>query len=222
MEKSLTKYMVIDLTILSVIGFILEIFCVRFSAVVFNSPPAMVISLLIVFIAVARWNLWGLVITPVLALGVFLGGNWIEYASLKAIYDWRYCLASMIGLLTTGVNVIWYKIFGTKKVINGYALPCVVFLNFLLFALVHWLSYDIITLGTSAYSISTFWSSLFGCFVLLVGSYVLRSQGILCNMKQKFIDDKKEFELMEKDKNFRIKENPEEEPSADGDSKEQE
>ena len=81
--------MAFDLTILTIIGFVIEIFLIKFGAAVFIGAPFMGITLLIVFLAVARWNLWGLITAPIMAGAVWIGGIMVEIPYLKAVYDWR-------------------------------------------------------------------------------------------------------------------------------------
>ena len=112
--------MVFDLFILTAIGFVLEIFAVKFSGAVFKCAPSAAISLLIVFVAVVRWNWWGLLSVPFMALGVYLGGVNMDYFDyLRAVYDWRMYLSSAAGLSMIGLNSIFFIKFKTKKIINN-------------------------------------------------------------------------------------------------------
>ena len=60
---------------------------------------------------------------------------------------------------------------------------------------------------------SGFIYNLIALVILTVGTLIFRSQGIVCNVKQKFIDDKRNALLDEEDKKFSIEEAPEEESS---------
>ena len=58
--------MAFDLLTITIVGFILEVLCVKFGSTVFYGTPFICISFLMVFIAVVRWNLYGLIIVPIL------------------------------------------------------------------------------------------------------------------------------------------------------------
>ena len=146
--------MLFDLFALAIIGFILEMLAVKFSAFVFISVPTTAISLLMVFVAVARWNLWGLLICPVLALGTIVGGQQIEIPYLAAVYDHNISISGLaifisafVGLLTTGLNVISYK-KNTSRIINSPWMMLVLIFNYIVFCLVQIAVYRLITAGT--------------------------------------------------------------------------
>ena len=96
MINSVKKYMIVDLVMLAVIGFILEFLCVKFSGTVLYAAPSVTIALLIAFIAVTRWNLWGLLICPVLALATLGGGSQIEISYMSAVYDYKLYISMII------------------------------------------------------------------------------------------------------------------------------
>lgn len=226
--------MVMDLLILTIIGCILEFLAVRLGSTVFNGCITAGFSLLITFIAVTRWNLYGLIVCPFLALATFLGGRQIaELSFLRETYDWKLALATGIGLCTMGVNVIFYKKIGTSNVINSLGFIGLFFLDYLLFTFIQFVFYrlltspDFIHVGERYFEIvitneegisetvrknlcqlgeGGIIYNIFGLCVLIIGSYVLRSQGVICNAVQRLIDDKKNAELDRIDKNFSIQE----------------
>ena len=237
-----------DLIMLTFIGGLLEVFTTKFATVVFNGTPFMCISLLIVFIAVARWNLWGLLTIPLLALTTMLGGKWSEANYLAMVYDWRMYLSTVLSLCMVGVNVIFFKKSTTKYVASqplymillmllDYALVCVVqILLYRLFCagtLAHSgyieFSYtkvnengvsEVIKENLCRYGEGTLVYNLFGLVVLFVGGFILRSQGIICNVKQRFIDDKINADLDRADRKFTISE-AEEEASGEAESQDE-
>lgn len=223
-----------DLIMLTLIGGILEVFATKYATIVFNGTPFMCVSLLIVFIAVVRWNLWGLTIIPLMVLTSLLGGMWSEGPKYALVYDWHMYLATVIGLAFIGFNVIFFKKFGTKKIVSSPLLLIIMILiDYAVICLVQFLVYRLACAGTLAqsgeiiftyqhkndaglietvnenlckYGENVYVYNLFSLVVTIVGIFILRSQGIVCNVKQRFIDDKKNAELDETFNRFSISE----------------
>ena len=234
-----------DLIIITLIGGILEVFTTRFASMVFLGSPFTCISLLIVFLAVIRWNLWGLLTVPILALTTMLGGMWSEVPYIALVYDWRMYIATAVSLCVIGANVIFFKKFTTKKIVSSpIYLVLMMIVDYLLVCVIQFIIYRLLWSGTLAhsgsfpfsyphteddgttrtvtenlciYGESTIIYNLFGLAVLIVGTFVLRSQGIACNVKQRFIDDKINADLDRADEKFSISE-VEEETSGEVDS----
>lgn len=238
-----------DLIMLTIIGGLLEVFTTKFATVVFNGTPFTCVSLLIVFLAVARWNLWGLLTIPLLALTTMLGGMWSEAPYLAKVYDWHMYLATSISLCAVGVNVIFFKKMTTKKVISNMLLVLLILaIDYLLVCGLQFVFYRLLCSGTLSepgviaftynhvnedtglteivtdnlcrYGEGTLIYNLFGLAVLAVGVFLLRSQGIVCNVKQRFIDDKINADLDREDRKFTISED-EEETSGEVNSEEE-
>ena len=221
--------MIFDLTTLVVVGFILELICVRFGTTVFYGTPFMCISFLITFIAVIRWNLWGLLVIPLLAFATILGGRWSELPYLAHVYDYRIYISIVLGLSTLGVDVIFFKKIGTDKmVVSFWRIIGLLLLNYVLFTIVQLISYRLMTSHSltesghivyeyvnnkgisKSYNLCSYGENgmvynLFALFAAVVGTFVLRSQGVVCNAKQKSIEDRKNAELDRLDReNFTI------------------
>ena len=111
--------MIQDLLTLTIIGGILEVFAVKFGAFVFNGAPVVCISLLIIFVAVARWNFGALLIAPLLALTAFLGGIWTDLPYIQAVYGWQMYIATFAGLAVVSLNSIFFIKFGTKRIVSN-------------------------------------------------------------------------------------------------------
>ena len=235
----------VDLTLLAIIGCLLEGLATGMSSFVFNGTPTFTFSLLIVFLAVARWNLWGLLLAPVLAIATIVGGNMGIIDRYAAVYNWKIYISTTLGLITVGLNVIFFKKFGTRKVINGTGtMFLLVAFNYLTYSLVNFLSYRLLCSGTLAhsgidlfyytviengvklqkcvnlclYGESAFVYNLFGLAVIVIGLLVLRSQGVVNNVVDKLIDDKKNAELdrqMESNFAFNLQDEAENEESKD-------
>lgn len=237
-----------DLIVLTIIGGALEVFVTKYATVVFNGAPFMCVSLLIVFLAVVRWNLWGLIVAPVMAVFAMLGGMWSEAPKLALVYDWHMFLATTIGLCVLGLNVIFFIKFSTRKIVSSPVLLIIMMLvDYAAICAVQFLVYRLACSGTLAqsgvieftyqhknddgtfqvitenvcgYGENVFVYNLFSLAVLIVGAFILRSQGILCNIKQRFIDDKKNVELDKEFERFTISET-EDEVSGEADSTKQ-
>ncbi len=230
--------MAFDLTILTIIGFAIEIFLIKFGASVLIGAPFMGITLLIVFLSVVRWNLWGLITAPIMAGAVWLGGIWIDIPYLRAVYDWRVYISLVIGLMSVGLNVILFKKFGTKKVLNdSWITVLVVVITYAIVCGVQTLIYSLITYPDAQNMIYYFNSknydlryygamgivyNLLGLVIAVVGSLIFRSQGVLCNAKQKLLDDKKNAELDKEFDKFKIEESACDEEVVGEDSKQEE
>ena len=227
----LKKYMAQDLIMLVLIGGILEVFSVKFGAFVFNGAPFACISLLIVFVAVVRWNFWGLLVAPFMALTAMLGGMWTDLPYIKAVYGWQMYLSTLIGLCVISLNSIIFIKFGTNKIISSPVLLVIMMIiDYLLVCVVQFMVYRLLTSGNlmemanvpltyfdngektnvtvnvCKYGEERLIYNLFGFVVLIVGCFVLRSQGIVCNVKQKFVDDKINADLDRADEKFTIEE----------------
>lgn len=225
--------MAFDLLTMIVLGCVLEALCVKFGSELFNAVPTATFSLLITFLAVTRWNLWGLIVCPFLALATYYGGSLIQIREFQAAYTWELGVAVFVGLLTVGINVLFFRNGKTAKIINSTWLMAIPILNYILFIMIQTLVYRLLTSGslfhmaTRMYSYTyvtsenieklisvnlcgyienTFIYDLFGLAVLYIGIYILRSQGVLCNAIERLIDDKKNAELDRVDMNFTISE----------------
>ncbi len=191
---------------------------------ILTAAPTFTFGLLITFVAVARWNLWGLLVVPIMAAANLLGGHYNDLLFLAATYDWKIFISTVFGLLTVGVNVIFFKKIGTKKTIhNTMALVGLVVLDYLLFCLVQFIVYRLLTSGNlldrgvieyaykvrdpetqqvnttilnlCKYGEGSYLYNILGLVISVVGLFVLRSQGVVNNVADKFIEDKKEAEL---------------------------
>ncbi len=99
MNKSLGQYRAIDLFIFTLIGCILEGLTNKMCGFVLNAAPTFTFGLLIVFVAVTRWNLWGLICAPFLAAAAWLGGHFNDVSYFAYMYDWRNFIATTAGFI---------------------------------------------------------------------------------------------------------------------------
>ncbi|MBO7080335.1 MAG: hypothetical protein J6W64_11175 [Bacilli bacterium] len=205
----------------------------RFGGIMLGTPT-ITISFLITLIAVIRWNLWGLIIVPLLVLATTLGGSFADYGQFRAFYrfgsEYDYCgtavyVSTVVGLLTIGLDVILFKKVGTKKIVKSpIALIVICGVNYLILNVVQFFIFRLMTahsLFSQAQIIYTgvngdfnlaIWGesglakNLFGLAIAVIGILILRSQGVITNVVDKLVDDKINAELDAKDRNFRIEE----------------
>lgn len=211
--------MVIDLIMLAIIGCVLEGLCTKMVGLVILGLPTATISLLIIFVAIVRWNLWGLTISPLLALSTIIGGKFSSFEFMTSVYGVELYFAIFGALLVVGLDVIMFKKYGTKKCVNEvWKLILFVIFNFLAFHIVQNMLYRTFTCGNPFSKCienvvvptsfekdgyinihqlveNSIVYNLFGLAAAIVGVIVLRSQGVVNNVRDKLIDDKKQAEL---------------------------
>ena len=239
--------MIQDLLLLTIIGGVLELFAVKFATIAINGTPFVCVSLLIVFVSVVRWNWWGLLTAPLMALTAFFGGKMSAASHYALVYDWQMYVATTVGLLTVGLNVPFFKIFTTKKIVTSpILLSIMMVVDFAIVCGVQLLVYRLCCSGTllhsgeiiyyydhvengvttrmsenlCRYGEGVFIYNLIGLAVLILGVFILRSQGIVCDRKQKFVEDKINADLDREDLKFTIEEAEEEPVSGEIDSSE--
>ena len=227
MNKSILKYMIIDLAALIIIGALLEGLTSRFIGFALDAAPTVTFSLLIVFVAVARWKAYGLLTIPFLVFSMILGGHFSDisyYAAFYSFSNWQLYLSVMIALaLSFSVNLIFFMNHKTNKIMKvWWQVILILILDYVLYCAIQFVLYRLFTTGNLVqmavieftYNIKNssglmepktvnlamyvergFIYNSFGLLLAVIGSIVLRSQGVLNNAIEKLIDDKKEKEL---------------------------
>jgi hypothetical protein len=151
MNKSVVKYMAIDLIVLTLIGCLLEGLVARFIGFVLHAAPTISFSLLIVFVAVARWKLWGLIPIPFLVLSTIIGGQFSEITYYAAFYNfsnWQLILSMLLGLSTIGLNVIVFRNHKTNKIMKTtWQMLLILVVDYILYCGVQFIFYRIFTTG---------------------------------------------------------------------------
>ena len=151
MNKSVLKYMVIDLLVLTVIGCILEGLVSRFIGFLLDAAPTITFSLLIVFIAIARWKLWGLVPIPFLVMSTILGGHFSEisyYAAFYSFSNWQLIRSMMIGLLAIGLNIILFRNHKTNKILKSpWKMLLILVADYIIYCVIQFVFYRLFTTG---------------------------------------------------------------------------
>lgn len=191
---SLKKYMWIDLAMLAVIGFAMELLGVYFlNMLLIAKIVTTVISTLIMFVAVFRWGYKGLILAPILASATIISGLWMNpRVDYRQYYDWRLYIACILQLLSFSVNILWFKWIkdetGTCKKL--YSLFGLCAIDGIISILVLSFSYFLISRRFLLYEFLA-WDAI-GYAVLMIGAFILSRQGTLVNVKKKMEAEKEE------------------------------
>ena len=243
MRRSIKSYMLIDLAMLTVIGCVLEGLVTYMSGLVLNAATTISISLLIVLLALARWNLWGLIPIPFLAAATIIGGRLSPIPYFAHAYEWRAYLSIVVGLSFTGLSVIVFKKKGTKMLKDNLIMILFVIANYIIYNLVQLAVYEllynvftspegwsmityksyansdageVVTANVANFMINGFIYNLFGLIVAIVGGIVLRSQEAFGNVAEKLLEDRRLAEEIRKnDDEFSIPDLDEDEEEKD-------
>ncbi len=224
---------------LGALGFVLEFLLQRFGYIVLPCSPFAYMSLVIMFIAVTRWNLWGLLLAPLMAFATVWGGSLGDVNDIAATYNWQAYISILCGHLMFGVNYAFYRKDTSKIITSNIKMIGIIVLDYILFNLMQLFVYRLLTsngdlfhqgvrevvknsngeiINVVVYGERGFVYNLFAFLVMLVGAFVFRSQGVVCNVKQKFIDDKRNAELDRIDTEFSIEEAKSENPDTSNNS----
>ena len=209
---SLKKYMLIDLLITGIIGMIVEFLGVFvFNKMIYATIVPFAISLLIMMISTTRWGSKGLVLVPFLALSTVLSGKFINPTeALKVFYDWKLYVSLLVSLSTFSLNYCWFYIRKKKEIKETMGsmagLAC---LDILVSTVMLVLVYYLLT-GSMFILAFPVWS-LYGYAMLILGTCILFTQGVLVNVKEKIIEEK--IQLYEED-DFHMRLDEEDEDSG--------
>lgn len=202
---SLKKYMFYDLGMLAIIGVVIEMVGVYVSDTMFSGTfTTFCFSVLIMIVALSRWGIKGLLISPFLALSTFVCGKFlIAHSGYRELYDGTVLLAIFLSLVSISTILIWFKIFGSKRILGNMGLTLLLCLYVIALVIgVQTLTYWIFNNGITISVFLIIYNGL-GIIFTFVGAGLLRQQQVLVNVKQKILDDKKQRELdLEYEKQF--------------------
>ena len=153
MNKSLVRYMIFDLAVLATIGCILEGLTSRFIGFALDAAPTVTFSILIMFVAVARWKAYGLIVAPFLVFSMLLGGHFSDIPYYRALYsfsNWQLYLSSLFGLvLAFSVNLIFFQNKRTNKLLAiWWKMALILLLNYALYCGIQFLLFRLFTTGS--------------------------------------------------------------------------
>ncbi len=200
---SLKKYMLIDLTILGLVGAVIEgvgAYSCFYSFA--GHTPTTVVSLLILFLAITRWNWFGLAIAPVLVFGNFVGALAIDPGNIeyhKEMFNFQFYISNLLAICSMSFIVVLFRKIGTNKIIKSTGLligvNCIVFI---VYEVIRLASYWIIG-GRYLEVINAGVFDLIALVILIVGCIIIRLQGSLTNVKDKIIEASKERQERQKE-----------------------
>lgn len=202
------KYMLIDLTLLIVIGVIVEaVGMVAFNTMINATLMTTACSLLIMFISITRWNWKGLIVAPFLVLATWIGGRFLNpHQEYKDAYGVAMFISSLVSLLSLSINLLWFKYKNYKetfKSIRYTLLLC--FIDILISQLSLSLVFMIFTKQFNFLAFMAW--NLFSFVILIVGVMCIRGQTVLVDVEKDMIEKSQEI----KDTDFRISDDLEEE-----------
>lgn len=202
-------YRRLDLLIIAILSFGMELLTTYLTNNFLPTiAPYPVVGLLLTFVAVTRWGVEGLIIVPFSVFGNFISGKFM--IPQKILRD-SYNLLWIVGILYISSVVsalLLYKkkgwkhftsssssLLGLDAIIIGTALVLTT-LGMVLFNLFAGTKLNFAGVGQLLYSTLLYGS--IGYAVLILGSLVLRSQGVLVNVKEKMITERNEVKNEEK------------------------
>lgn len=195
---SIKKYMLIDLSMLSGIGLILEAVGTYFINYMFvGAYPMTVVSLLITIVALVRWGWKGLLVVPFCALGNFIGGQFLFFHDKGfGVYDWKMLLSVFFGLAALSVNLILFHKFKTNVLLQKYKwfAPVMILADCLIFELVRGIIYAFILRGDNGYIINnSVGYDIMGYGIAFVMGLILLHQKVMLNFEEKIAAEREQI-----------------------------
>ncbi len=197
-------YRVIDLLILCILAFGIELLttpCVNLFVPTIRPFP--VLGLLLTLVAVTRWGLLGIIVVPFNTLANFLMGRFVLNAiNYRASYDFLSFIFTMIATLSALIALLWYKKKGNRGLYKDYGsmlgmIGTIVLVNLLICVLysavgnsINGGSFSLDDFG--ARCLGMFLYNAFGYIALLIGTFILSRQDVLCNVKERLLEKKEE------------------------------
>lgn len=200
-------YRIIDLTILVVLAFGLEILCTWLeNSFLGRIRPYPVLGLLFTLIAVSRWGWIGLIVAPFNAVGNFIAGRFmLRTTSLRDAYTFLMLCLAIVSNLTIAINYLIKQKKGINSNFHSIS-SClsdvmqIVFVNFVVNFLLFYLASLFKGAGTQgmdgigAVLLSQLLFNVVAYIVLAIAVPILGSQGTLDNVKKRLFEIKKERE----------------------------
>lgn len=197
-------YRKLDLIILSILTFIIEIvatFCVN--GFFHGIRPFPVVGMLMTLIAITRWGLIGSIIIPISVLANFICGRFFIVAiNYRETYDLISIIISLVITSSILISFGWIKKFGVKDVFKdginlftmiGSAIVLSLFIS-VLFSSVNYFhnSVDDFTKDFTSRILGVFLYNCGSYIVLIVFTPLLAKQDVFIDVKKSLLDKKKE------------------------------
>ena len=182
---SLKKYMFIDLLITGIIGMAVEFFGVfMFNKMIYATIIPYAVSLLIMMIATTRWRSFGLILIPFMALATVLSGRFINpNEQFRELYNIDLYLSLVSSLSIFSLNYFWFKIRKEKNLKETRGSFVILSLVDIVFStLVLIFVYFLLTTQNLIMAFPVW--SIFAYALLIIGTCILFSQGVLIDVKE--------------------------------------
>lgn len=201
-------YRLIDLIILCVLAFLLELATTYVeNCFVQRISPYPVLGLLITMVAITRWGIRGAVVIPFNVLGNFIAGKFlIPSMTCRETFDLVWVICTFISNCTALLLIPIYNKRGQKRCLKDFgSIFSLLFILIGINLVVNVISRLIVNLAVAddfgkigqmigATFVAMILYSAFAYLALLVGVPILNSQGVICDVKQKLLDQKHEKE----------------------------
>ncbi|MDE7105666.1 MAG: hypothetical protein K2O22_00695 [Anaeroplasmataceae bacterium] len=213
----LRKYMLVDLALLTIGGFIAEFFgeyVINLSIVAGWVTGS--VTLLILFLTTTRWSWKGLIPIPILCLAIVLSGRYMQpILKFRLNYDWRLYIALIISYSAISLNLLWLKKIGYEKTFKKIWLMMILCtIDYVIIQLILSVVLLILVEQFLFYALITW--NLFSYIILIVGCFVLQRQNMLVNVKMS-LEEKEQERKEEADFKFQFDESKiEEENDQEG------
>ncbi len=192
---SLKKYMIIDLSILAFFGIVVEMLALYLTGIFLVSAiPTFCISILMIIIAITRWGYKGLIFCPIFAIAVFLSGKFLlRDESIHFYYNIEMFIALFLGMFGCSITLLWYKKYNVKETFESIGkIILLTLLNITVVLIIQEVVFLISGQGTRI--VASLIYDAFGIVLTIIGMWILKSQGVMINVKEKMLKDKKEQE----------------------------
>lgn len=198
-------YRRLDLIILAVLAFGVELMATfAANAFVHGIRPFPVVGMLLTLVAITRWGWRGIIIIPINALANLIIGRFaIVSINYRDTYDFLSYLVSVISTSSILVAFLWFKNKGQKEIFKDKGtlllmLGSTIIINLILcvlFSSTYYLIDGTSTLSPKSIGARFLGMALynsFGYVVLILGAFILSSQGVMNDAKQSLIEKKQE------------------------------
>ena len=201
---SLAKYRVFDLFLISIVGIVSEIAgCYLINFFVPVVIPVFVASFIIIYVAIMRWGIWGLLEIPIMALSTYIAITFVipntkvseEYQQITQYF------ITILGFDLTGALWIIPKCLEMKGKHVVDTIPKRIGIEILIYLIGTILCSFLLLIYKQNLFISL--TSLLGeqlmsLVITIVVIEIMHSFSVIYDVKQSFIDKKKELEYEKK------------------------
>lgn len=190
--------MIIDLIAMMTVGLIVELIAMLVvPQVIPKSKPMFVVSLVIIMLALTRWDWKGIITIPIMAVGAWLFGKLLGRHS--EYYGYEYFLSILIGFLPSLIILIFNRKMKGGPFRDYIVGIGVTFLVLILVFLTEGITYALFTKSSLIGGVVfVMVQGLPGILITLLFMLVLRHQGMYVDVKKDLVSKAKEREMEKK------------------------